>query len=145
MASRSSVVALGLSSQPSCSTPLSAQRNSFPGLHLPSQSLLLGQDSFFKSSHGYVAVWVYVGLSPGLALCLSLSPLPYSQGHTDGPGAHDVSAPPPYCYWGWAALRIQRLSTHARVPAALPGVSVIRVMPWVQSCSTAATPFLTRS
>ncbi|XP_015742141.1 la-related protein 6-like [Coturnix japonica] len=52
MASRSSVVALGLSSQPSCSTALSAQRNSFPGLHLPSQSCLLSQDSFFKSSNG---------------------------------------------------------------------------------------------
>lgn len=101
MASRSSVVALGLSSQPSCSTPLSAQRNSFPGLHLPSQSLLLGQDSFFKSSHGYVAVWVYVGLSPGLALCPSLSPLPYSQGHTDGPGAHGVSAPHPIATGAW--------------------------------------------
>uniref|UniRef100_A0A8C9FMB9 HTH La-type RNA-binding domain-containing protein n=1 Tax=Pavo cristatus TaxID=9049 RepID=A0A8C9FMB9_PAVCR len=52
MASHSSVVALGLSSQPSCSTPLSAQRNSFPGLHLPSQSCLLSQDSFFRSSNG---------------------------------------------------------------------------------------------
>ncbi|XP_042743481.1 la-related protein 6-like [Lagopus leucura] len=51
MASRSSVVALGLSSQPSCSTPLSVQRNSFPGLHLPSQSCLFSQDSFFRSSN----------------------------------------------------------------------------------------------
>ncbi|XP_065602055.1 la-related protein 6-like [Cyrtonyx montezumae] len=49
MSSRSSAVALGLSSQPSCSSPLSAQRNYFPGLHLPSQSCLLSQDSFFKS------------------------------------------------------------------------------------------------
>ncbi|XP_040393920.1 la-related protein 6-like [Cygnus olor] len=56
MSSHSSVVALGLGSQPGCSTTLPAQRNSFPGLHLlppRSRSLtLLGQDDFFESFSG---------------------------------------------------------------------------------------------
>ncbi|KAM9265446.1 la-related protein 6-like [Morus bassanus] len=56
MSSRSSGVALGLGSQPSCSTPLLVQRNSFPALHfLPPQSrslALLSQEDFLKSFHG---------------------------------------------------------------------------------------------
>ncbi|XP_009489495.2 la-related protein 6 [Pelecanus crispus] len=56
MSSRSSGVALGLSSQPSCSTPLPVQRNSFPALHLfppRSRSLaLLSQEDFFESFNG---------------------------------------------------------------------------------------------
>lgn len=78
MSSRSSVVALGLGSQPGCSTTLPAQRNSFPGLHLlppRSRSLaLLGQDDF-KSFSGCVAMGMCVwGVSPSLALCLSQDP-----------------------------------------------------------------------
>ncbi|XP_009321709.1 PREDICTED: la-related protein 6-like [Pygoscelis adeliae] len=56
MSSRSSGVALGLGSQPSCSTPVPAQRNSFPALHLlppRSRSLaLLSQEDFFESFNG---------------------------------------------------------------------------------------------
>ncbi|XP_075031490.1 la-related protein 6-like [Calonectris borealis] len=56
MSSRSSGVALGLGSQPSCSTPLPVQRNSFPALHLlppRSRSLaLLSQEDFFESFDG---------------------------------------------------------------------------------------------
>ncbi|XP_072701798.1 la-related protein 6-like [Ciconia boyciana] len=52
MSSRSSGVALGAGSQPSCSTPLPVQRNSFPALHLPPQSrslALLSHEDFFQS------------------------------------------------------------------------------------------------
>ncbi|KAM6039880.1 la-related protein 6-like [Theristicus caerulescens] len=56
MSSRSSGVALGLGAQPSCSTLLPAQRNSFPALHLRpprSRSLaLLSQEDFFESFNG---------------------------------------------------------------------------------------------
>ncbi|XP_067169043.1 la-related protein 6-like [Apteryx mantelli] len=56
MSSRSSVVALGLGSQPSCGTPLPVQRSSLPELHLlppRSRSLaLLGQEDFFESFDG---------------------------------------------------------------------------------------------
>ncbi|KAM6231949.1 la-related protein 6-like [Spheniscus humboldti] len=56
MSSRSSGVALGLGSQPSCSAPVPAQRNSFPALHLlppRSRSLaLLSQEDFFESFNG---------------------------------------------------------------------------------------------
>jgi len=68
MSSRSSGVALGLSSQPSCSTLLPVQRNSFPALHLlspPSRSpALLSQEDFFKSFNGYAAVGMGVGSQP---------------------------------------------------------------------------------
>ncbi|XP_068518113.1 la-related protein 6-like isoform X1 [Anas acuta] len=60
MSSRSSVVALGLGSQPGCSTTLPARRNSFPGLHLlppRSRSLaLLGQDDFKSFSGSFCDV-----------------------------------------------------------------------------------------
>ncbi|XP_050766610.1 la-related protein 6-like [Gymnogyps californianus] len=56
MSSRSSGVALELGSQPSCSTPLPLQRNSFPALHLlPPRSRsfpLLSQEDFFESFSG---------------------------------------------------------------------------------------------
>ncbi|KAM9369042.1 uncharacterized protein LRP34_010761 [Phaethornis superciliosus] len=56
MSSRSSGVALGLGSQPSCSSHLLVQRNSFPALHLHpprSRSLtLLSQEDFLESFSG---------------------------------------------------------------------------------------------
>ncbi|XP_052657361.1 la-related protein 6-like [Harpia harpyja] len=55
MSSRSSGVALGLGSQPGCSTPLPAQRNSFPALQLlspQSRSFALLSQEDFKSFSG---------------------------------------------------------------------------------------------
>ncbi|KAM6041672.1 uncharacterized protein VSU04_014824 [Chlamydotis macqueenii] len=53
MASRSSGLPLGLGSQPSCSSLLPAQRNSFPVLPpLPPQSCSLGREDLFESFNG---------------------------------------------------------------------------------------------
>ncbi|XP_054037774.1 la-related protein 6-like [Rissa tridactyla] len=56
MSSRSSGVAWGLGSQPSCSTSLPVQRNSFPAPHLrlprSSSLALLSQEDFFQSFNG---------------------------------------------------------------------------------------------